>query len=99
MPIKILTGMRRMGHYKIVYDLERCIGVFACVAAHDKRWKMGENELQGKAVLEGGMQDKKTGFFEAEFDEDELQLNLNAARTCPTNVIHIIDKETGKQLI
>ena len=88
-----------MGRYKTVYDLENCIGVFSCVAAHDKRWKMGENELQGKAILEGGKEDEKTGYFEVEFDEDELQLNLEAARVCPVNVIHIIDKETGKQLI
>lgn len=88
-----------MGRYKIVYDLENCIGVFSCVAAHEKRWKMGENEFQGKAVLEGGKEDEKTGYFEVEFDEDELELNLEAARVCPVNVIHIIDKETGKQLI
>ena len=88
-----------MGRYKIVYDLENCIGVFSCVAAHDKRWEIGKDEHEGKAELIGGTEDQKTGYFEAEFDEDELQLNLEEARVCPVNVIHIIDKETGKQLI
>ena len=88
-----------MGRYKIVYDAENCIGVFACVAAHDKRWIIGKNELEGKAELVDGKEDNKTGYFEAEFDEDELELNMEAARVCPVNVIHIIDKETGKQLI
>ena len=88
-----------MGRYKIVYDAENCIGVFACVAAHEKRWLIGKDDLQGKAELVGASQDDKTGFFEVEFDEDELELNLEAARVCPVSVIHIFDKETGKQLI
>ena len=61
-----------MGRYKIVYDLENCIGVFSCVAAHEKRWAMGKEEHEGKAELIGGTEDQKTGYFEAEFDEDEL---------------------------
>jgi len=88
-----------MGRYKIVYDAENCIGIFACVAAHEKRWAIGRSELEGKAELINGKLDDKTGYFEFEFDEDELEANMEAARVCPVNVIHIIDKKTGKQLI
>ena len=88
-----------MGRYKIIYDLENCIGVFACVAAHEKRWLIGKDEFEGKAVLVGAKQDEKTGFYEVEIEDDELEINLEAARVCPVNVIHIVDKQTGKQLV
>ena len=88
-----------MGKYKIVHDIENCIGCYACVAANGKRWKEGSSKFEGKAELIGGKLDKKTGNFEVEIDEKELKANMEAARACPVNVIHIIDKKTGKKLI
>lgn len=73
-----------MAKFKIVYDREGCIGAAACTSVAPKTWKMGSD---GKAEQ-----------LIQEFDEKELQANLDAARACPVNVIHIFD-ETGKKLI
>jgi ferredoxin len=88
-----------MARYKIVYDIEGCIGVFSCIATNPKHWKMGDGDLIGKAVLEGGTEDKKTGFIELEIGEEDLKVNMEAAGVCPPNVIHIFNLETGEKLI
>jgi len=88
-----------MAKYKIVYDIEGCIGVFSCIAANEKHWKFGEGDLAGKAELIGGKENKKTGFVELEIGEEDLEANMEAARVCPVNVIHIFNLETGEQLI
>lgn len=88
-----------MARYKIVYDIEGCIGVFSCIAADDKHWKMGEGDFTGKAILEGGKEDQKTGFVELEIGDEDLEANMEAARVCPPNVIHIFNLDTGEQLI
>ena len=38
------------------------------------------------------------GWEEKEVDEKDLQINKDAAESCPVNVIHIIDKD-GKKII
>jgi len=88
-----------MVRYKIVYDMEGCIGVFSCIAANGKHWKFGEGDNTGKAILEGGKEDAKTGFIELEIGEEDLEANMEAARVCPSNVIHIFNLKTGEQLI
>lgn len=70
--------------YKIVYDREGCIGAAACIAVAPEAWKMGE--------------DGKADQLMQEFDEKDLQHHLDAARSCPVNVIHIVD-EKGKRLV
>jgi ferredoxin len=74
----------KVAKYRIEYDREACIGAAACIAVSPNAWKMGED---GKAVQ-----------LIKEFEENELQLMLDAARSCPVNVIHIVD-EKGKRLI
>jgi ferredoxin len=88
-----------MKRYKIVHDIENCIGCYACVTANEKRWKEGKGRFDGKAELIGGKLDNKTKSFEVEFDDKELEVNMEAARVCPVNVIHIIDKKSGKKMI
>ncbi|MFH0954917.1 MAG: ferredoxin [Candidatus Micrarchaeota archaeon] len=73
-----------MAKYKIVYDSAGCIGAAACAAVAPDVWKVGDD---GKAHL-----------LIREFDEKDLQKNLDAAKACPVNVIHIED-ENGKRLI
>lgn len=70
--------------YKIIYDREGCIGAAACIAGAPQTWKMDND---GKATQ-----------LITEFEEKDLQQNLDAARACPVNVIHIFD-EAGNQLI
>jgi ferredoxin len=86
-----------MGRYKIVHDVENCIGCLACVSANGKRWKEGKGKFEGKSELIGGKLDSKTKSFEVEIDDKELEANMEAARTCPVNVIHIIDKKVERK--
>jgi ferredoxin len=82
--------------YKIVYYRDICIGAAGCVAVAPDVWEL-DNER--KAVLKGGSQTSDPDVFEKEIDEEELQINLEAAQACPVNAIHIIDKKTGEKLI
>lgn len=71
--------------YKIKYDRSGCIGAGTCASLCPKNWKISDD---GKADYEN-----------KEFGEEDLKCNMEAADSCPVNVIHIIDKKTGKQLI
>ncbi|MFQ5620823.1 MAG: ferredoxin [Candidatus Nanoarchaeia archaeon] len=73
-----------MAKYKIIYDRNGCIGAASCAAA-SKNWVMAED---GKADL-----------VSAEISEEELQENIDAAQSCPVQVIHIENTETGERLI
>lgn len=74
-----------MGKYVIEYDREGCIGAGSCVGACPSNWTMAED---GKADLAN-----------KEIDEEQLSCNKEAAESCPVNVIHIVNKETGEKLI
>ena len=82
--------------YRIEYDREGCIGAAACVAVDPENWELVED---GKADLSKSEQDSKTKFFIREIDESELQKWKEGAESCPVNVIHIVDLETGKRII
>ncbi len=71
--------------YVLEYDREGCIGAAAC-AAVSKNWVISP-------------EDGKADYLEAEFSEAELEENMEAARSCPVNVIHIKRKDTGEKLI
>ncbi|MBS3119217.1 ferredoxin [Candidatus Woesearchaeota archaeon] len=76
-----------MGKYKIEYDRENCIGAGTCTAVCPKNWELSA-------------EDGKADFHQDEFDEGEdYDCNMEAAKVCPVNVIHIIDKKTGKKII
>ncbi len=86
--------------YKVIFDLIGCIGAYTCVAVDPKDWEIDNRAgKEGKANLIGSEENKKTRTFEKIIDESELQANIDAARVCPVNVIHIIDLETGKKII
>ena len=76
------------------YERENCIGDGVCVVMDEKSFEMNTD---GKADLKGGA--KKDSIYEKEIDESELDDMMKAAEGCPVRVIHIIDKETGKQII
>lgn len=82
-----------MGKYKIVHERENCIGCGSCVATAPLFWEIDG----GKANLK---KSKKVGKnFELEIDEKDFQINLDAAKSCPVNVIHIINKKNNKKII
>jgi ferredoxin len=85
-----------MKKYKIIYEREGCIGVAACVAVNSEVWDMDEFN---KARLLNGTFNEGTEKFERIIDEKDLQINIEAAQVCPVSIIHIVDMETGKQLI
>lgn len=83
-----------MGKYRIEYQRSGCIGAGVCAALADKHWVMADD---GKADLVGSH--KEGDLHILEVDEIDLECNKQAAEGCPANIIHIIDKETGKKII
>jgi len=74
-----------MPNYKIVHDRPGCIGCGSCAAVCPENWIMKPD---------GKSSPKKTAISEAEY-----KCNKDAADACPVNVIHIIEKESGKKII
>jgi ferredoxin len=70
--------------FEIIYDRDGCIGAASCASISDN-WEIAE--------------DGKANFKVKEFGEDMLETEMKAAKSCPVHVIHIRDKQTGKQLI
>ena len=70
--------------YSIVFDRNKCIGTASCERIASKTW-----ELDGDGLAHPK---KKT------ITERELQVNIKAAKSCPTRAIHIID-ENKKQVV
>ncbi len=82
-----------MSKFKIVHDRPNCIGCGACVAVSPEDWEMnadGKSDLIKAKALPDTTQEKEL---------DNLGENMEAARMCPVNVIHIIDQKTNKKLI
>jgi len=76
-----------IGKYKIQHDIDGCIGCGAC-AAISNNWKMVDIKGEEKAKE-----------VKIEFDDSELENNKEAAESCPVEVIHIIEKNTGKKIV
>lgn len=74
-----------MAKYRIEFDREACIGAAACAAVLPEVWEMQD--------------DGKPNVKIPEFDEEALEQNIEAAKSCPVNVIHIINNETGERLV
>ncbi len=73
-----------MAKYKIKQNHESCIGCGACASVCPENWEMKD--------------DNKARPIKITINKDELDKNLDAAKSCPVNVIHISDEE-GKELI
>ena len=84
-----------MTKYRVVYEREGCIGAAACSAVDPENWSLDD---ENKAVLKNS-KETSPRVFEREITEEELELQLNVARACPVNVIHIYNKETGEKII
>lgn len=82
--------------YKIVYDRGLCIGAGTCVAINPNSWEL---DSENKAQLKNSSQKDGSETFELEIDENTFDIEMEAAKGCPVNCIHIIDMETGEQLI
>ena len=77
--------------YKIEHNRPECIGCGVCVAVSDKFWEMNS---EGKAHLkESKHLENKEEWETKEIEDEDLQINKEAAESCPVNVIHIRDKK------
>ena len=84
-----------MAKYIIEYDREVCIGVGACAGAAPDVWTMESEDK--KADIKANLTPKIEGKMQyLEFDEDQLQVQLEAAQVCPVFAIKIKNLETGE---
>jgi ferredoxin len=72
---------------KIFHYRSNCIGCFGCVAVAPERWQMSRKD--GKSILIGASE--KKGIFSTELFEEEVEQNRQAASTCPSRVIRIVE--------
>ena len=71
--------------YLIEHDRPNCIGCGACVAVAPEHWDMNDD---GKADVLNG-KNRKDEWQEKEISEEEFKINMEAAESCPVNVIHL----------
>ncbi len=78
--------------YKIEHDKPNCIGCGACAAVAPEFWEMegDKSHLKGSRPLGEGEQ--------RDIEDKDQKPNMEAAQSCPVNVIHLKDAN-GKQLI
>jgi len=70
----------RITHHRI-----KCIGCGYCEEAAPFRWRMNGND--GKSDLLGAKGKKE--IYTTQVTDDELEANLEAAESCPVNIIRV----------
>jgi len=83
------------GAYTLQHNRPDCIGCAACEAVAPDFWEMNDD---GKSDIKNG-KNVENGWQNLDFEEKDLQINKDAADSCPVNVIHIVKKETGEKII
>lgn len=63
----------------------KCIGCHACVEAAPQRWRMSKKD--GKSVLLNAKE--KKGIYSIIVHESEYEMNIEAAKNCPVNIIKV----------
>lgn len=81
--------------YKIEHNRPECIGCSACAAVAPDFWEMDD---EGKSTIKGH-KSRDDGWEELNISEKEFQENMEAAESCPVNVIHIKKLEDDEKLI
>ncbi len=81
--------------FQIQHDRPNCIGCAACAAVAPDFWTMHED---GKSDIVG-CRKRDDEWEELDIEEKDYQANKEAADSCPVNVIHIVNKETGEKII
>jgi ferredoxin len=73
---------------KIVFNREKCIGAYACIAQDPEKWLMAND---GKVDLEGS-QNAGKGIFVREITKAELERAKAAALVCPALAIEVVEE-------
>ena len=81
--------------FRILHDKPNCIGCGACAVIAPKFWEMNDD---GKADVIGG-KNLPNGQQEGRIEQKDFEINLEAAESCPVEVIHLTDEETGEKLV
>jgi ferredoxin len=76
--------------YKITHIKKNCIGCGACVAIAPEFWEMDEN---GLSHLKGSSTDEN-GNDVREIDDNDAEINQEAADACPVQIIKV-EKKTS----
>ena len=84
-----------MKKYKMQHDRENCIGCGACAVIAPEFWEMNDD---GKSDIING-EDKPNGWQEETIGEKDFEINLEAAESCPVEVIHLTDEDTKEKII
>ena len=84
-----------MAKFVIEHDRPNCIGCGACAAVAPEFWEMNSD---GKSDIKEAV-NRQDGWQELEIEEQHYESNKAAADSCPVNVIHLKNKETGEKMI
>ena len=76
--------------YTIKHDRENCIGCGACPIMAPDFWEMDDD---GKSNLINSKDNERV------IDDKDFNANLEAAESCPVEVIHIMNNETKEKII
>ena len=82
-----------MTRYLLEHNRPDCIGCAACVAVNPKHWVMNEDN---KADIIGAPR-RPDGWEEIEIEQDDFEADKAAAESCPVNVIHLKNKDSGEK--
>lgn len=76
-------------------DKLNCIGCGACIAVAPNHWEFSD---EGGVSIIGGRK-RQDAWEEKTISKQDAQENMEAAESCPVNVIHLTSIKDGKRLI
>jgi len=81
--------------FKLLHDRENCIGCGACAVIASDFWEMADD---GKSDIIKGV-NRPDKWQERVISEKDVEINKEAAESCPVEIIHIEDEETKEKII
>ncbi len=82
-------------HIQIKHEINKCVGNKNCLMYAPKYFSFSKK----KAHLKKNYLQDEVQFLDCAVDDKELQALVQAAKSCPVNVIAITDAETKKEII
>ena len=87
-----------MAKFRVKLDKNACQGFGACVELCPQFFQL--SDVDGKSSVEGAKKvTKEDKVVVEELELDNLECINEAAEACPFNAIHIVNVETGENLI